>query len=38
MIVCIEWFREGKTMAIQMRLKWEEEQKKVKKMAHPAKS
>ena len=29
--VCIELWREGKTMAIQMRLNWEEEQKKVKK-------
>jgi hypothetical protein len=29
--VCIEWCREGKTMAIQMRLNWEEEEKKVKK-------
>jgi hypothetical protein len=28
--VCIEWWREGKTMAIQMRLNWEEEEKKVK--------
>jgi hypothetical protein len=35
--VCIEWCREGKTMAIQLRLNWEEEEKKVK-MAHPAKS
>jgi hypothetical protein len=29
--VCIELWRKGKTMAIQMRLNWEEEQKKVKK-------
>jgi hypothetical protein len=29
--VCIEWCREGKTMAIQMRLNWEKEKKKVKK-------
>jgi hypothetical protein len=29
--VCIEWWREGKTMAIQIRLNWEEEEKKVKK-------
>jgi hypothetical protein len=28
--VCIEWCREGKTMAIQMRLNWEEEERKVK--------
>jgi hypothetical protein len=31
MVVCIEWCREGKRMAIKMRLNWEEEQKKVKK-------
>jgi hypothetical protein len=29
--VCIKWWREGKTMAIQMTLNFEEEQKKVTK-------
>jgi hypothetical protein len=35
--VCIEWWREGKTMAIQMRWNWEEEEKKVKKWRTPQK-